>query len=147
MKFILFFIASILLSSCFLFKKYKKTDFVYTKNGQTTSLPILVPKGFFKQERADTAGVTLNSFYYADGAILYAAYITDTATELQPIDKALHQPLLSRLGGLIYKGRDSSELYYREIEQGHLRFGYRFVPRILELQFDSATNYASLQKH
>ena len=143
----LFILIVVLLPSCFLFKDYKKRPFVYIENGQSASTGILVPKGFLKQESADTAGVIIHTYYYTGGAILYTAYLTDTTIELQPIDKTIHQPLYHRLGGLVYKGRDENSLYYREIQQGHLRFGYRFVPEVLEFQFDSATNYASLQKH
>lgn len=134
------------LSSCFLFRDYKKKEFVYSKNGQSNSLPIIVPKGYLKQETTDTGGVTLRTFYYTGGAILYTAYLTDTSAQLQPIDRAVHQPQIHRLGGTVYKGQDENELYYREIRQGPFRFGYRFVPEIFELQFDSATNFASLQK-
>ncbi len=144
---VVFVLANIILPSCFLFKDYKKKGLVYNENGQSKSATILVPKGFLKQESVDTAGVTIHTYYYTGGAILYTAYLTDTTTELQPIDKTIHQPLYHRLGGLVYKGQDDKSLYYREIQQGHLRFGYRFVPEVLEFQFDSATNYASLQKH
>ena len=143
----LLFLLIVFLNSCFLFKNYKKKALIYNENGQSKSATILVPKGFVKQETRDTAGVTMHTFYYGDGAILYAAFVSDTTAELQPIDKTIHQPLYHRLGGLVYKGQDDKSLYYREIQQGHLRFGYRFVPELFELQFDSATNYASLQKH
>ena len=143
---ILFLFVSSALCSCFLFKDYRKKEFIYSRNGQAATLPIIVPKGYLKQETADTAGVMLHTFYYKGGAILYAAYLTDTTAELQPINKGIHQPQLHRLGGLVYKGQDEGELYYREIRQGSFRFGYRFVPEVLELQFDSATNFASLQK-
>ncbi|MFL5807872.1 MAG: hypothetical protein ACJ749_00045, partial [Flavisolibacter sp.] len=79
-------------------------------------------------------------------AILYAAYLTDTSAELQRINEKVHQPQIHRLGGLVYKGQDENELYYREIRQGAFRFGYRHVPAAFELQFDSATNFASLQR-
>jgi hypothetical protein len=143
---ILFLFISTAFCSCFLFKDYKKKEFIYFRNGQTAALPIIVPKGYLKQETADTAGVTLHTFYYTGGAILYAAYLTDTTAELQPINRVDHQPQIHRLGGIVYKGQDEADLYYREIRQGSFRFGYRFVPEFLELQFDSATNYASLQK-
>ncbi|MDB5205998.1 MAG: hypothetical protein JWR72_1073 [Flavisolibacter sp.] len=143
---ILLLFISTALYSCFLFKDYRKKEFVYSRNGQTAALPIIVPKGYLKQETADTAGVTLHTFYYTGGAILYAAFLTDTTAELQPIYRVDHQPQIHRLGGLVYKGQDESNLYYREIRQGPFRFGYRFVPEILEFQFDSATNFASLQK-
>ncbi|RYF81377.1 MAG: hypothetical protein EON98_12440 [Chitinophagaceae bacterium] len=134
-------------SSCFLFRDYKKTNFRYSANGQSSSLPIIAPKGFVKQERIDTAGISMQTFYYPGGAILYAAYLADTSYTLQPINERIHQPLIHRLGGLVYKGQDSNELYYREIRQGNLRFGYRGVPSVNESYFDSATNYASLQRH
>ncbi|HZH65598.1 MAG TPA: hypothetical protein VEY10_11965 [Flavisolibacter sp.] len=145
-KVCMFFPFLILLNSCFLFKDYKRKEFVYLRSGQTAQLPIIVPKGYLKQEMADTAGVTLHTFFYQGGAILYAAYLTDTTRQLQPINSAIHQPQTHRLGGTVYKGQDENELYYREIRQGSFRFGYRFVPEFLELQFDSATNFASLQK-
>lgn len=133
-------------SSCFLFKDYRKKEFSYIVNGQNASLPIIVPKGYVKEEKRDTAGMSLYTFYYPGGAYLYAAHLTDTTYELQRINKAIHQPHIHRLGGLVYKGQDENEMYYREIQQGNLRFGYRFVPAYLELQFDSATNFASLQQ-
>jgi hypothetical protein len=145
-KVCLLFSLLVILTSCFLYKDYREKEFVYTANAQNVSLPIIVPKGYVKQERTDTAGINLYTFSYPGGAILYAAELTDTTMEVQPIDKILHQPQIHRLGGIVYKGIDSAGLYYREIRQGNLRFGYRFVPEVLELQFDSATNFASLQK-
>lgn len=136
----------ILLVSCFLFKDYKKTDFAYTRNGQSATMPFIVPRGYTKQERIDTAGMSLQTFHYPGGAILYAAFLADTTYELQPLPKSIHQPLFHRLGGLVYKGQSENELFYREIRQGHFRFGYRDVPSINEGYFDSATNYASLQR-
>jgi hypothetical protein len=134
-------------SSCFLFKEYKRSEFTFSQNGTTTSLPLVVPRGFVKTENVDTAGVLLKTFYYENGALLYAAYVADTATRLQPIDERLHEPQYHRLGGRVYKGQDGQELFYREIRQGNLRFGYRLVPGAWEYLFDSATNHASLQKN
>ena len=133
-------------SSCFLFKDYKKSTFTYSQNGVTTIVPLVVPRGFVKVENVDTAGVLLKTFYYENGAMLYAAHVTDTTTLLQPINIRLHEPQYHRLGGLVYKGQDPDELFYREIQQGRLRFGYRLVPRDWELLFDSSTNHASLQR-
>ncbi|MDQ3276857.1 MAG: hypothetical protein M3Q06_00930 [Bacteroidota bacterium] len=141
------FVLLIAFSSCFLFSEYRKAQFTYSQNGQAATIPLVVPKGFSKQERWDTAGVSLQTFTYPNGALLYAAFVTDTTTALQPFNKRLHEPQYHRLGGLVYKGQDSNELFYREIRQGHLRFGYRLVPSAVEWQFDSATNFASLQKN
>ena len=142
----IFFLLAIALNACFLFKEYKRSSFSYTANGQTVAVPLVVPKGFLKEESRDTVGVSYKSFYYKDGSVLYAAYVTDTLVSLQPFDERMHQPQLHRLGGTVYKGQDEKELFYREIRQGNLRFGYRLVPEAAELLFDSATNFASLQK-
>lgn len=146
MKFIFFISTAILLCSCYLLKDYRKKEFVYQSNGHNSTQPFIVPKGYLKEEKKDTAGITLHTFYYPGGTFLYAAYLTDTTYELQSINKVIHQPLIHRLGGQVYKGQDTNELFYREIRQGNLRFGYRYVPAYLEHLFDSATNFASLQK-
>jgi hypothetical protein len=143
---VLFSFLLFVLSACFLRRNaYKTAQFTYTRNGQTLSQPMVVPKGFSREERTDTAGVTLHTFYYPYGAMLYAAFLRDTLMELQAFDKRMHQPRIHIRGGQVYKGQDENELYYREIRQGNLRFGYRLVPGSVELLFDSATNFASLQ--
>lgn len=142
---VVFFFLLLLFSSCFLVKDYKKSHFAYTQNGQATTLPLVVPRGFVKQERSDTAGITLQTFHYPGGAVLYAAYLPDTTYEIQRFSDSLHQPQVHRLGGQVYKEQGEKELFRREIRQGHLRFGYRQVPGEFEWLFDSATNHASLQ--
>jgi hypothetical protein len=137
----------ILLASCFLFRDYKKKEFSYSRNGQAVVMPLVVPKGFVKEERMDTAGITMHSFHYPGGATLYAAYLADTTFEIQPFNKAIHQPLIHRLGGVVYKGQDKGLRFFREIRQGNMRFGYRGVPSLNEGFFDSSTNHASLQLH
>jgi hypothetical protein len=139
-------VSAVVISSCFLSKDFKKRKFTYTQDGQTRVLPIVVPKGYAKEQRTDTAGISLLTYTYEDGSVLYAAYLKDTAYELQSYNKAIHEPQVHRLGGLVYKGQDEYLRFYREIRQGNLRFGYRYVPSFNELEFDSATNYASLQK-
>ena len=134
-----------LLPACFLSKEYKQASFTYTANGQTASMPLIVPKGYVKEERIDTAGVMMHLFRYANGAFLYAAYVSDSTAQLQAINKSLHQPVGGPQGGLVYKGIDENELFYREIRRGPLRFGYRNVPESVELRFDSATNFAAQQ--
>jgi len=136
----------LVLSACFLAKEYKQKKFTYTENGQSVALPLVVPRGYVKEEKKDTAGITLQTFYYPGGAMLYTAYLRDTNFVLQLFNDSLHQPQIHGLGGLIYKGQNEDELYYREIRQGNLRFGYRLVPEAFELLFDSATNFASLQQ-
>jgi hypothetical protein len=134
-----------LLPACFLAKEYKQASFTYTANGQTASMPLIVPKGYVKEERIDTAGVMMHLFRYANGAFLYSAYVSDSTAQLQAINKSLHQPVGGPQGGLVYKGIDENELFYREIRRGPLRFGYRNVPESVELRFDSATNFAAQQ--
>lgn len=134
------------LSSCFLFNEYRKREFTYTDNGRSTVVPITIPKGYSKQERIDTVGIQMTTYYYPGGAMLYTAFLADTNTILQPIPDSLHQALEHKLGGKIYKGQDSTRLFYREIQLGRLRYGYRFVPWEREGDFDEATNLSSLQK-
>jgi hypothetical protein len=103
-------------------------------------------KGFIKEEKLDTAGVMLHTFLLSLRRHVICAFLRDTLMELQAFDKRMHQPRVHVRGGQVYKGQDEKELYYREIRQGNLRFGYRLVPGSVELLFDSATNFASLQK-
>lgn len=130
-------------SSCFLFKDYRKREFAYTQAGQPQSRYILAPKGYFREEVKDTAGIRLHTFQYPGGALLYAAYLVDTTYELQTFSKEFHQPLTHNSGGQVYKGQNADESFYREIRKGNLRFGYRGVPAASETYFDSATNYAA----
>ena len=132
------------LSSCFLFKDYKRKNFAYTQAGQSQTVSLLVPKGFTKETVSDTAGIQLHTFQYPSGALLYAAYLTDTTFELQTFDKQIHQPLPFWSGGQVYKGQNNKEEFYREIRQGRLRFGYWGVGLDSETLFDSATNYAAV---
>jgi len=142
---VVFLLIIFLLPACFLAREYKQTSFSYTANGQSASMPLIVPRGYVKDERIDTAGVIMHLFHYANGAFLYAAYVSDSTAQLQAINKSLHQPVGGPQGGLVYKGIDENELFYREIRRGPLRFGYRNVPESVELRFDSATNFAALQ--
>lgn len=137
----------ILLASCFLFRDYKRKEFSYSRNGQAVVMPLVVPKGYVKEERVDTAGIVMQTFLYPGGAMLYAAYLADTTVEIQPFNKGVHQPLIHRLGGLVYKGQDKDLRFFREIRQGNMRFGYRGVHMVNEGYFDSSTNHASLQGH
>ncbi len=133
-------------SSCFLFKDYKRKPFAYTQAGQSQTLSLLVPKGYTKETVSDTAGIQLHSFQYADGSLLYAAYLADTTFELQSFDKAMHQPKPFGKSGVMYKGQNNKGEFYREIRQGALRFGYWGVGLDNETLFDSATNYAAMRR-
>lgn len=145
-QYLLLFLLLGVLSSCFLLRKeFQASRFAYENNGRQVSVPLLVPRGFQRQERVDTAGVALQTFYYAGGAVLYVAHLKDTSYQLQAIDARLHQPRVDFLGARVFKGMDKNELFYREVQQGNLRVGYRLVPKATELVFDSATNYVAMQ--
>jgi hypothetical protein len=135
-----------LLSACFLRKDFKASQVTFNSNGQSLTVPLIVPKGYTRQERTDTAGIALQTFYYPGGPVFYIAQLRDTSFQLQAINERLHQPRVGFLGGRVFKGIDKNELFYREIQQGNLRIGYRLVPKSSELLFDSATNYAALQR-
>ena len=133
-------------TSCGIFSPYKNRQFTYTDSaGQQKTLGLKVPRGFkLKSETVDSAGNKEQVYRYVNGAVYYAAYSTDTTRTYQPINEALNQPLPHRLGGWIYKGQDSSHLFWREIRMNPLTFGYRHVTRDDEVKFDSALNYSSL---
>ena len=62
---------------------------------------------------------------------------------LEKIDTTVHIPLASYGGGVMYKGVMPSLLYWREVQRGKYRFGYRNVSTELESRFDSAVNYTA----
>lgn len=146
-KYVPFLLPLFFFSACFLRgKPYRTSQITFDSNGQALTVPLIVPRGYTKQERIDTAGVALQTFYYPGGPVFYVAHLRDTAYQLQAIDERLHQPRVHFLGGRVFKGIDKNELFYREVQQGNLRIGYRLVPKSVELLFDSATNYAALQR-
>ncbi len=134
---------SVGLSSCFLFSKYRRTDFTYNEGPQTFSIPVVVPKGFTKEKtEVDSSGNTILSYSYKNNAFFYVAHVVDTSVQIQPIAEDDHIPrLFTETGAIIYKGMDKG-LYWREIRQNDIWVGYRFVPPEWESRFDSATNYA-----
>ena len=133
-------------TSCGLFSPYKNRQFTYTDStGQQKTLALKVPRGFKTTSvETDSAGNKEQVYKYLNGAVYYAAYSLDTTRTYQPIDTSMNQPLPHRLGGWIYKGQDSSHLFWREIRMDSLTFGYRNVSRDNEIKFDSALNYSSL---
>jgi hypothetical protein len=138
----------IILSSCFLFSKYRRTDFTYNKGLQSYAIPVVVPKGFVKERtEVDSLGNTILSYVYKNNALFYIAHLEDTTTQVQPIAESENQPRVNSItGALVYKGLDSFNLYWREVRRNDLRFGYRFVPKEWEVRFDSATNYGIVQR-
>lgn len=133
-----------LLNSCFLFSKYRRTDFTYDVGAQSFAIPIVVPKGYSRERtEVDSSGNTILSYTYGNNAIFYVAHMEDTSVQIQPIPEPENIPRIAlETGAVIYKGIDADQLLWREIRQNNLRVGYRFVPRELESRFDSATNYA-----
>lgn len=142
------FLLLVLLSSCGLLTPYRSQRFLYTPaGGQEKAIPIKVPRGFkIRSVTIDSLGNKEQVYRYANGAVYYAAYSTNATRTYQPIDTSNNQPLPHRLGGLIYKGQDSSHLFWREIRMDSLHFGYRYVSRDNEIKFDQALNLSSLWK-
>lgn len=142
---LIFFI--LLLCSCSPFRSLRAKTFVYTTGDEKRILPLLVPKKYLKEEKlSDPNGNETIMYTYPDSALLYFAH-ADTLKEYHPINEAMHLRLPHPGGGWMYKGMDSSKrLYWREIKQGNLRFGYRNVSPELEIKFDSSLNYASYPK-
>lgn len=133
--------------SCSLFSGLRKRNFTYTDGNQPQTLRVLVPKRYAKKEIiTDSAGNQQQYYRYSNGAFLYVIHTTDTLTQFQPIDTANNVPLPHPFGGLMYKGLDASNLFWREIRTDSFRFGYRFVPGDVESLFDSAVNYAGTRR-
>ena len=134
------------ISSCGIFSPYKNRQFTYAgADGAEKVVRIKVPRGFKTSSvETDSVGNKEQVYRYLNGAIYYAAYSLDTTRTYQPIDTSMAQPLPHRLGGWIYKGQDSSHLFWREIRMDSLTFGYRHVSSDNEIKFDSALNYSSL---
>lgn len=138
---------SVALCSCFLSSKYRRTDFTYNEGTQTFSIPVVVPKGFIKEKtEVDSSGNTILSYTYKNKAFFYVAHIVDTSVQIQPFAAEDHIPrLFTETGAIIYKGMDKG-LFWREIRQNDIWVGYRFVPPEWESRFDSATDYAVVQR-
>jgi hypothetical protein len=130
------------LNSCFLFSKYKRSTFTYNENGSTYSVPVIIPKGFSKERtEVDSSGNTILTYSYGP-ELFYMANMADTSTYVFPIDELINIPrLYEPTRALVYKGMDSTHLYWREVRQNKLRTGYRNVSAEKEVKFDSATNY------
>lgn len=136
----------VVLSSCFLLKDLKQERFVYNADGRAHVLHIRVPRGFDREKlERDSAGNTVQYYYYSNGTVFYAAFMVDTSKQLQPIDYTQNIPLPHKDGGWIYKGMNDDERYWREIRLANYKFGYVNVPRSLEGDFDEALNFNSLQ--
>jgi hypothetical protein len=133
---------SFALSSCFLFSKYKRSSFAYNQNGDTYSIPVIIPKGYKKERtEVDSSGNTILTYSYGP-ELFYMAYMADTSSFVHPIDELINIPrLYEPTGAFVYKGMDSMHLYWREVRQNKLRTGYRNVSPEKEVRFDSATNY------
>jgi hypothetical protein len=132
-------------ASCGLFSDLRKRTFTFSQDAGAQRLRIVVPKKYAKQESfTDSAGNQQHLFRYGNGALLYMIRTADTLTQFQPVDTANNIPKPYYNGGLMYKGLDSSGLFWRELRTDSFRFGYRFVPHDVEILFDSAVNYAGM---
>jgi hypothetical protein len=135
----------LVLSSCFLQKDLKRREFTYNANGQEQTMHLKVPRGFFHhKDEVDSAGNTARLYYYSNGTVFYAAYLTDTAKQYQLIDYSRNLPLQHIKGGWIFKGMDSTGRYWREIRVGACKLGSPGVSPSREGDFDEALNWVSL---
>ena len=134
----------VLCASCSLFRKpYKQDTLTYTSSGLNNSLPLLVPARYDRRlVTTDSAGNQEHFYYYKDSAFLYFAH-APKGKSYQPIQKSQNIPKEHPQGGLLYKGLDSTNRYWREVQMGRFRFGYRHVPKEEELRFDSSVNYVA----
>lgn len=138
---------SMVVCSCVLFPQYRHSNFQYRQDGTNHVITLVVPKGYLSVEtKNDSLGNQVELFHYPGGATLYASHLSDTTILIQAIDKSINIPKVLPNGGLIYKGMDSTKLFWREIRRKNFRFGYRSVNSLQEPLFDSATNFMSWQQ-
>ncbi|HZF65454.1 MAG TPA: hypothetical protein VEZ55_13245 [Chitinophagaceae bacterium] len=132
-----------LLVSCNSLRGLKKQDFSYAGNKH---LSLLVPKKFKKQEFfSDSAGNQAKIYTYSDGAVLYFAY-GDSSKQYQYISRSMNIPKQHPGGGWMYKGQDSTQLFWREVNLPGFKFGYWNVSSGREIKFDTAVNHPVWQK-
>jgi hypothetical protein len=134
----------VLLQSCFLFGKYKRSSFSYTENGVVKTARLVVPKGYSHSEiKKDSAGNEIKYFYYGRDAFLYFARLQDTSTEFQPIIYDVNIPR-ALYNTIYFKGIDADSRYWRETRFDSFKSGYRNVKWGRDGRFDSSINYFSL---
>ena len=110
--------------------------------GDSTSstVAIIVPKGFKRQEAINDSISQGVIYHYLDGAEFYILY-TPLDSIYQTFDTSLHIPQPHLQGGIFYKGIDSTKRWWREAQPPSFRIGYRNVSSENEVLFDSAVNY------
>lgn len=132
---------AILCASCTLFNGLKKKEFSYDDNGAARKMEFVVPKKYDKEEIiADSLGNKVMLYRY-DDAVLYFFH-GDSNSVFQPIDKGMNIPKEHPAGGWMFKGMDSSGLFWREVRQGAFRAGYWNIGYGTEEKFDTVVNYA-----
>lgn len=138
-------LALIFFASCGVFSDLRKREFRYTEGEVSKTLRISVPKKYVKRESVtDSAGNQRQYFRYSNGAVLYLIETADTAARFQSFDTAYNIPKPFYNGGLMVKGVDTAQRFWRELRVDSFRIGYRAVPHDQEILFDSAVNYAGM---
>ena len=128
-------------SSCFLFRDYRKSGFTYMENGEAKTVDLLVPKKYTRSEtRKGADGRDEKFFYYPGGPQLYFARVIDTTLQYMRISYGENIPK-QYLGITYFKGFDSSGYYWRESRVGNFRAGYVDVGLDNDGLFDSSVNH------
>lgn len=143
MKFCLF-VSFVVIISCSSIKGLRKKEFVYSDRAGDQKIHLLVPKGYRKELIRDTLGNKLQLYTYRNGAALYFIY-GDTTVNFQYINLQYNIPKEHPAGGWMFKGIDSTGLFWREVRQGMFRVGYKNIPGASEFKFDTVVNYAVWQ--
>jgi len=142
MKPILIILLLALLQSCLSQKEHVRRNFSYKDDmGVSRDIPVIVPKGYTRQEiRLLDNGILEQVYHYRNGSLMFFAYMPRGGDYL-PIDTAYHIPQPQYQGGIFYKGTGIGEYWWREAQINALRVGYTKVPSDYEWRFDSAVNY------
>lgn len=140
------FLLPVLLVSCSLFDKMRKSSFTYPGPAGQSTVDLLVPSGYKKRQTStDSSGNLEQLYHYRDGSVLYVSYLQDTTKRYQFLDTALHIPRQLSNGTLIFKGMHPDWQIWKEARLGRFRVGYHFVTVDNEGRFDSAINYSASQ--
>lgn len=131
----------LLCASCFLLPRFQTATLSFPgRDGRP--LQLLLPRGFHREMRTDSAGRPVAFFQYAGGAELYIA--RGPAEGLPYPDTTFHIAQPHPRGGRFFKGQEADREFWREVHSGGLRLGYRNVPSGREAEFDSALNYVRI---
>ena len=132
---------SLLLLACSPYRGLRKQTITYDGGSKT----VYVPKKFERRQPVyDSLSKPVSGevFNYGSGRTLYFVQLPDTASFYQTVDTTKHVAVLHPAGARMYKCIDSAGRYWREVQQGRMRYGYTDISFDDQIKFDTAVNSA-----